>query len=243
MFARQQLRRSGDVSCDEEGDSEGGGDGTESDDIRKVRVKIGALLVLHSGSNLRDAFQHVYAFAAGDEAVAGARQGATSPHVSRDELHKFLIHIGAHSIVDGDEEHFRTYIDSVDTDSDGSISWVEFERAFSMHSTRRPAVPQPGIGDWQNNVLQQMANFFFQNRAHLASTFRSFDKNNDGEISDEEWMESMLKINSLFKKPLTEAQIMTLMRTLDSDGDGTISFVEFLHGFRIVDSQHSESGK
>eukprot|EP00953_Heterococcus_sp_UTEX-ZZ885_P039189 20100-Heterococcus_DN1.PRE.2 len=40
---------------------------------------------------------------------------------------------------------------------------------------------------WQEGVIQSIANFMYQNRHQLAGAFRSFDLNNDGEISSEEF--------------------------------------------------------
>lgn len=40
---------------------------------------------------------------------------------------------------------------------------------------------------WQEGVIQSIANFMYQNRHQLAGAFRSFDLNNDGEISSDEF--------------------------------------------------------
>lgn len=49
---------------------------------------------------------------------------------------------------------------------------------------------------------------------------------------------SVLKLASyqVFSSPLTDEQIDAIMEALDTDGDGTLTYTEFLNGFSIVDT-------
>lgn len=40
----------------------------------------------------------------------------------------------------------------------------------------------------------------------------------------------------MLSSPLTDAQIDAIMDALDEDGDGTLSYSEFLRGFTVVDT-------
>jgi hypothetical protein len=46
-----------------------------------------------------------------------------------------------------------------------------------------------------------------------------------------------VKLNRVFNMALTEEQIELLMRAIDSNGDGQISYNEFLRAFKIVDTK------
>ncbi|CAM9498254.1 unnamed protein product [Chrysoparadoxa australica] len=92
---------------------------------------------------------------------------------------------------------------------------------------------------WQEGVVQNISNFMYQNRHQMAGAFRTFDVDNDGHISAEEFVQGMMAMNKLFASPLEEDQIMAIMNALDEDGDGRLSYKEFLQGFTIVDSGKS----
>ena len=194
----------------------GGAAAAEQDGERLRRVS--AMILLNFGADLPTAFRQMDAEGVG--------------HIANEALFQGLRGIGALAIVDNDEGELRRLVGAVDADGSGGVDAGEFEEAFRPRESGAPSVVSGS--DWQKNVLQQMAIFLYQNRAHLAATFRSMDANNDGEISAEEWQLAMKKVNALFEQPLTDRQIETLRTTLDTDGDGRISYDEFVSGFRIV---------
>ncbi|CAM9129165.1 unnamed protein product [Discosporangium mesarthrocarpum] len=89
---------------------------------------------------------------------------------------------------------------------------------------------------WQEGVIQSVSNFMFQNRNQLASTFRQFDVDNSGEIDREEFRTGMRAMNKVFASPLTDDQIDMIMDALDTDGDGSLTYKEFLEGFTVIDT-------
>lgn len=44
----------------------------------------------------------------------------------------------------------------------------------------------------------------------------------------------------MLSSPLTDEQIDTIMDALDTDGDGTLSYSEFLEGFSVVDTSTTQ---
>jgi Ca2+-binding EF-hand superfamily protein len=55
-------------------------------------------------------------------------------------------------------------------------------------------------------------------------------------VDREEFLEGFQRINKIFERSLTEDQIISIMKFLDKDGDGQISYNEFLSAFTPVDS-------
>jgi Ca2+-binding EF-hand superfamily protein len=93
-----------------------------------------------------------------------------------------------------------------------------------------------GVPGWTDRIIQQMSNFLFQYRLELASLYRAIDNNNDGVISAEEFREGFVKLNRVFNMLLTEEQIELIMKAIDRDGNGQITYAEFLRAFKVVDT-------
>lgn len=43
-------------------------------------------------------------------------------------------------------------------------------------------------------------------------------------------------LSQVFSSPLTDDQIDAIMEALDADGDGSLTYNEFLNGFSVVDT-------
>jgi Ca2+-binding EF-hand superfamily protein len=82
-----------------------------------------------------------------------------------------------------------------------------------------------------------MSTFLFQYRLELASLYRAIDVNNDGIVSAEEFRGGFVKLNRVFNMMLTEEQIELLMQAIDQDGNGLITYNEFLKAFKVVDTR------
>ena len=59
---------------------------------------------------------------------------------------------------------------------------------------------------------------------HMRTTFRVFDRNSDGFIQVDE-LKAVMKI---LGNKLTDQEVNDLMRKADTDGDGQVSFEEFV---------------
>ncbi|KAI8354399.1 hypothetical protein B0O80DRAFT_386184 [Mortierella sp. GBAus27b] len=73
-----------------------------------------------------------------------------------------------------------------------------------------------------------------EQQAELKSTFQLFDKNGDGSISSQE-LESAMR--ALGQKP-TQAEVQELIKNADLDGNGKISFSEFV----VMMTRDSDTG-
>lgn len=94
---------------------------------------------------------------------------------------------------------------------------------------------------WTDRIIQQMSTFLFQYRLELASLYRAIDVNNDGVVSAEEFRGGFVKLNRVFNMMLTEEQIELLMQAIDRDGNGQITYNEFLKAFKVVDTRKDAS--
>jgi len=94
---------------------------------------------------------------------------------------------------------------------------------------------------WTDRIIQQMSTFLFQYRLELASLYRAIDVNNDGVVSAEEFRGGFVKLNRVFNMMLTEEQIELLMQAIDQDGNGQITYNEFLKAFKVVDTRKDSS--
>lgn len=126
---------------------------------------------------------------------------------------------------------------AVDTDGGHSIDYNEFVTAFAVHDAKEKAAVGSGDMTWQNAVLQQVSNVFYQHRIHIRNAFRMFDRTNSGVISRDDFRTGIATFNVVLNSPLSDDQIEELLAYLDSNKDGVISYKEFFDGFRVVDVQ------
>ncbi|OWZ06024.1 Serine/threonine-protein phosphatase [Phytophthora megakarya] len=124
---------------------------------------------------------------------------------------------------------------AVDSDGGRSIDYKEFVTAFSVQDVKEHEALESGDLTWQNSVLQQVSNVFYQHRIHIRNAFRMFDANNSGVISRDNFRTGIQTFNVVLNSPLSDDQIEELLSYLDSNKDGVISYKEFFDGFRVVD--------
>ncbi|TDH68253.1 hypothetical protein CCR75_004762 [Bremia lactucae] len=130
---------------------------------------------------------------------------------------------------------------AVDKDGGHSIDYKEFVAAFSVHDLKEHEALESGNLSWQNSVLQQVSNVFYQHRIHIRNAFRMFDANNSGTISRGNFRTGIKTFNVVLNSPLSDDQIEELLLYLDSNKDGEISYKEFFDGFRVVDVHVDEN--
>ena len=83
-------------------------------------------------------------------------------------------------------------------------------------------------------------------RQDPASLFQQFDKNNSGELDQEEFFSAVRKGGGMTKRDISDGELLKLFRAVDSDGDGMINIDEFTvfvwGGSKITDSGKEVSG-
>ncbi|KDO21509.1 hypothetical protein SPRG_12473 [Saprolegnia parasitica CBS 223.65] len=142
------------------------------------------------------------------------------------ELHQALQQLG----LDFADELFHKVWRAIDTDGGNTVDYKEFLAAFRVQDNRPPA----SALTWQQSILQQVSNVLYQHRIHFRSAFRLFDQDKSGSISRDEFRAGISTFNAILDRPLSDDQVDALLAHLDGDGDGNISYNEFLEGFQVV---------
>ncbi|KAG5051789.1 hypothetical protein AAZX31_02G137500 [Glycine max] len=131
---------------------------------------------------------------------------------------------------------FHEAFDVVDKDSDGFISVDELlsiVRSLEGNSTKEEIremiseVDIDGNGRSVNfeNFLKIMGRTMKENQTEeLKDSFKVFDRDNDGYISATELRQVMVKLG----ERLTDEEVEQMIREADLDGDGRVSYEEFV---------------
>ncbi|RHY33822.1 hypothetical protein DYB32_001383 [Aphanomyces invadans] len=151
--------------------------------------------------------------------------------LQKDEFFQALRHLN----LNYPDELLAKIMEAVDLDGGNTIDYKEFLAAFTVKDASEQVALEKGDMTWQQSVLQQVSNMFYQHRIHIRAAFRLFDVDNSGTISIDEFRTGIATFNAIMDSPLTDEQIDALLAHLDSDSDGIISYKEFLEGFQVVD--------
>jgi len=138
----------------------------------------------------------------------------------------------------GAEEIF----DELDKDQSGFLDLKEL-RAVQRESdprSKRTALPQMTIDEHSTkiSVTAQMRNFLKQNRGQVMTLFRSWDDDEDGTVSIEEFRKAMALMGVMGKDGVVDA----LFNEIDADRSGLIEFPELdrvLKGKKDIWLDHS----
>jgi Ca2+-binding EF-hand superfamily protein len=101
----------------------------------------------------------------------------------------------------------------------------EVKRPISPY---RAAPGQSPTRSMHQNTLQEVVNVIKNANVQLHDVFDAFDKDGDGTISREEFKNAFIGMKLGLKIPEIEAMI----REIDTSGNGTISYSEFLALFK-----------
>lgn len=133
-------------------------------------------------------------------------------------------------------EESRKLLLAMDTTSSGSVNYLEFLNAFKVADTGSGGRSTGMDGsNWQRAVIEQVVHVLYEYRIELAAAFEKFDLDHSGFVSSEEFRVGLQALTGAVGSPLTDSQADEIMRVLDKNGDGKLSYEEFLSGFRLVD--------
>ena len=126
---------------------------------------------------------------------------------------------------------------ALDTTDSGTLNYLEFVSAFSVADMALTSADSQASGaNWQRAVIDHVIHVLYEYRVELAAAFESFDLDHSGTVSKEEFRLGLQAITGAVGSPLTDEQADGLLEYLDKNGDGELSYEEFLSGFRLVDS-------
>ncbi|GAA48456.1 Calmodulin-like protein 12 [Clonorchis sinensis] len=125
--------------------------------------------------------------------------------ISCDELETALAYLG-HEVSQAELKHM---IAQVDVNGDGALDFGEFLRAMTEHHFQPPDILT------SRHINEELCR----------RVFAEFDCDGDGFIDATELEKTMTSLG----ETLSREDIMDMMREADTDGDGKVSFTEFLN--------------
>lgn len=129
-----------------------------------------------------------------------------------DELTDWLHKMGLHASREG----MLRIMDSCDGDKDGRLNFAEFEALTRMlEKEEEDQEPNTSSSDLQDPKEMEMK-----------AAFRVFDKDGNGLISPKELEATLLDLG-LLAAGTNLARVESMIRKVDTDGDGEVNFSEF----------------
>lgn len=116
----------------------------------------------------------------------------------------------------------------VDANSDGNINFEEFRRVFDRGLNLQPEEKKAFSLDWKDQIFARINESIRKNGLDLAEAFSVFDENKDGRINKSEFLNVFRRMNI----GLSPSQMDELWNSMNSDRDGSISYVEFISQFK-----------
>lgn len=125
--------------------------------------------------------------------------------ITKEELGRVMRSLGQYARV----EELQDMLQEVDSDGDGNVSFEEFVSILSKSMV--------GTGNCSSSAEQE--------ERELRDAFRVFDKHNRGYICASD----LRAVLQCLGEDLSEEEIEDMIKEVDSDGDGRIDFLEFVH--------------
>jgi Ca2+-binding EF-hand superfamily protein len=109
----------------------------------------------------------------------------------------------------------------IDADGDGSLTWDEFLGA----ATKKNKAANAALEHLKGAIATE------EGMAELKALFATLDKDGDGKISSKEWGSKVTanqEVMAKFFGGATKAEIGAAFKRIDADGNGFLSFDEFV---------------
>jgi Ca2+-binding EF-hand superfamily protein len=125
----------------------------------------------------------------------------------------------------------------VDGKAQGPIDYMDFCNRYLVYSQ--------GMSNTEGTISQaantsdffaEMMSVMFARRYELESLFRFFDLDGNGSISREEFQNGLSCLATILGKTFTQEQVMEIVDSVDTDGNGEIDYNEFFDKFHTVDA-------
>ena len=146
-------------------------------------------------------------------------------------MKKVALTLIAQQLKDEDLEQLRTTFLLLDKNKDGTLSIEEIQKGIADSAIEIPAdlieimknLDTDGSGniDYTEFIAATLNQKQYLKRDVLWSAFRVFDKDGDGTITKQE-------LGAILKEQADGEVIMNMVKEVDLDGDGQISFDEFV---------------
>eukprot|EP00668_Euglena_longa_P043249 GGOE01057389.1.p1 GENE.GGOE01057389.1~~GGOE01057389.1.p1 ORF type:complete len:884 (-),score=302.99 GGOE01057389.1:435-2909(-) len=120
-------------------------------------------------------------------------------------------------------EVLQRVVQAIDANNSGTIDYMEFVDVF--HRKR----------SGMDRLLEQICRILYKYQDSLARAFQHMDVNGDGVLTPEEFREGLTTLNALVSEPLSDQTVDLVVKYIDRDSDGLISYQEFCSAFFFVD--------
>jgi len=152
------------------------------------------------------------------------------------KLKKVALTLIAQQLNEKDIEELKQTFQILDKNRDGTLTAQEIKEGMRQHKVSLPEdleeslrlidTDGSGVIDYTEFIAATMSTKQYLKEEVVWSAFRTFDKDGDGKITRAELM-SILKDDALTQEQL-EGQIDQMMKEVDLNNDGSISYHEFL---------------
>eukprot|EP00669_Euglena_mutabilis_P003414 TRINITY_DN14371_c0_g1_i1.p1 TRINITY_DN14371_c0_g1~~TRINITY_DN14371_c0_g1_i1.p1 ORF type:complete len:303 (-),score=125.14 TRINITY_DN14371_c0_g1_i1:323-1231(-) len=112
---------------------------------------------------------------------------------------------------------------ALDANNSGSIDYMEFVDVFHQQVSN------------MDRLLEQICRVFYKHQDSLYRAFQFMDANGDGVLSPEEFADGLMTFNALVSEPLSANTMDAVVKYIDRNSDGQISYQEFCSAFYFVD--------
>ncbi|RCH96859.1 hypothetical protein CU097_013969 [Rhizopus azygosporus] len=140
-------------------------------------------------------------------------------HEGAIDVNKFENIVKSLGMIGTDDQRIRELIKENDSNHDGKIDFEEFVNIMNQLVSQSP-LASPHETRTNQHYSKRMSRHELD---ELKMCFDKFDKNGDGQISEEELREVMKGLG----EHLTEKEIKDMMNDADTNKDGHIDFEEF----------------
>lgn len=156
------------------------------------------------------------------------------------KLKKVALTLIAQQLKESDIEDLKMTFSLLDKNKDGTLTVAEIKEGMKQHKVSLPEdleenlrtidTDGSGVIDYTEFIAATMSTKQYLKEEILWAAFRTFDKDGDGKITRDELM-AILTDDSLTKEQLKD-QVDTMMREVDTNGDGCVDYAEFLEMMR-----------
>ena len=148
-----------------------------------------------------------------------------SGSIDHDEMREMLFRLG----LENTEEIIENLFKKMDSTNAGSVNFFEFMKGMPSEMLNQIDVRLiKGLsGSKSRDKLKTAKRVYDQDQIKaVRKLFSKYDKDGSGTIDPEEFV---IMIGDVAPR-MTHAEIEAVMKSMDTDGDGTINFMEFLNG-------------
>ena len=144
--------------------------------------------------------------------------------INHSEMRKALKELGPK--FDVSEQELDRLIEKFDADGDGTVSYSEFLNFVRGEGDAAASRPSSSAAEKLADDLRRVLVKAEEEGVNLTDSFKHFDKDDDGQVTESELREALAELGPSFKA--SPKDLKALLAQFDEDGDGKVSYSEFI---------------